>query len=215
MNTIKNILIAIMAIVIVMMKFQSCNLEKKNNEAVLSLLQLTQEKGELEKKVDEQGREISVAQNIILQKTNEIESQLKEIDELQTLTTKVQIRNRTVYNKIEVPLHDTLFIMRYDTIEAKSFEFNDGWLVMKGAIADSVLTFDSLSVVNKFNIEIGERKQGWFKKKEQVVYVRNANPHTKTDELYSYTLEDNKKWYQKDGLKIAGTAILTFLLVGL
>ena len=208
-------MIAIMAIVIVMMKFQSCNLEKKNNEAVLSLLQLTQEKGELEKKVDEQGREISVAQNIILQKTNEIESQLKEIDELQTLTTKVQIRNRTVYNKIEVPLHDTLFIMRYDTIEAKSFEFNDGWLVMKGAIADSVLTFDSLSVVNKFNIEIGERKQGWFKKKEQVVYVRNANPHTKTDELYSYTLEDNKKWYQKDGLKIAGTAILTFLLVGL
>jgi hypothetical protein len=215
MNTIKNILIAIMAIVIVMMKFQSCNLEKKNNEAVLSLLQLTQEKGELEKRVDEQGREISVAQNIILQKTNEIESQLKEIDELHTLTTKVQIRNRTVYNKIEVPLHDTLFIMRYDTIEAKSFEFNDGWLVMKGAIADSVLTFDSLSVVNKFNIEIGERKQGWFKKKEQVVYVRNANPHTKTDELYSYTLEDNKKWYQKDGLKIAGTAILTFLLVGL
>jgi hypothetical protein len=215
MNTIKNILIAIMAIIIVMMKFQSCNLEKKNNEAVLSLLQLTQEKGELEKKVDEQGREISVAQNIILQKTNEIESQLKEIDELHTLTTKVQIRNRTVYNKIEVPLHDTLFIMRYDTIEAKSFEFNDGWLIMQGAIADSVLTFDSLSVVNKFNIEIGERKQGWFKKKEQVVYVRNANPHTKTDELYSYTLEDNKKWYQKDGLKIAGTAILTFLLVGL
>jgi len=215
MNTIKNILIAIMAIIIIMMKFQSCNLEKKNNEAVASLLQMTQEKVELEKKVDEKGREIAVAQNIILQKTNDIEAQLKEIDELKTLTTKVQIRNHTVYNKIEVPLHDTLFIMRYDTIEAKSFEFNDGWLVMKGAIADSVLTFDSLSVVNKFNIEIGERKQGWFKKKEQVVYVRNANPHTKTDELYSYTLEDNKKWYQKDGLKIAGTAILTFLLVGL
>jgi len=208
-------LIAIMAIIIIMMKFQSCNLEKKNNEAVASLLQMTQEKVELEKKVDEKGREIAVAQNIILQKTNDIEAQLKEIDELKTLTTKVQIRNHTVYNKIEVPLHDTLFIMRYDTIEAKSFEFNDGWLVMKGAIADSVLTFDSLSVVNKFNIEIGERKQGWFKKKEQVVYVRNANPHTKTDELYSYTLEDNKKWYQKDGLKIAGTAILTFLLVGL
>lgn len=198
-----------------MMKFQSCNLQKKHDDAVLSLLQMTQQKTELEKKVDDQGREISVAQNVILQKTNDIEAQLKEIDELKTLTTKVQIRNHTVYNKIEVPLHDTLFIMRYDTIAAKAFRFDDGWLTMTGAIVDSVMTFDSLIVANKYNIEIGERKTKWYKKKEQVVYVRNSNPHTKTDELYSYTLEDSKKWYQRDGLKFAGGAILTLLLIGL
>ena len=214
-NTIKNILIAVMAILIIMMKFQSCSLEKKNNEAVASLLAMTQEKAELEKKVDEKGRELTTAQNIILQNSKDIQNQLKEIEELKTLKTKVQIRNHTIYNKIEVPLIDTLIVMQYDTIEAKKFQFDDGWLSMKGAIVDSVMTFDSLLVENKYNIEVGERKVKWWKKKEKVVVVRNDNPHTKTDELSSFTIEDKKKWYQSDGLKIAGTAILTILLVGL
>jgi len=43
--------------------------------------------------------------------------------------------------------------------------------------------------------------------------VRNENPYTSTDDLKFFILQDERKWYQKDGWKIIGTAIVTTFIV--
>jgi hypothetical protein len=62
------------------------------------------------------------------------------------------------------------------------------------------------------HIEVGDAKAGLLKR-EKRIYVRNENPYTSTDDLKFFILEDKKKWYQRDGWKILGTAIITTFIV--
>ena len=70
----------------------------------------------------------------------------------------------------------------------------------------------SILLKNQYTIEVGDEKVGLFKK-EKRIYVRNENPHTSTDDLKFFILEDDRKWYQKDAWKIIGTAVVTTFIL--
>jgi hypothetical protein len=99
-----------------------------------------------------------------------------------------------------------------DTIEYQKFSHSEKWFSINGKVQKKQLIIDSLSIHNEYTIEVGDAKVGLFKK-EKRIYVRNENPYTSTDDLKFFILQDERKWYQKDGWKIIGTAIVTTFIV--
>jgi hypothetical protein len=176
---------------------------------------LTEANTQLQKTIDDQGREITSTQNVVLAQTDEIQAQLKEIDELKKLEQKVVFSTETKYETLTIPIYDTLIVIKMDTIEAKGFVYNDTWLNLSANILDDQVIFDSLKVFNKYNIEFGETKGGLFKKKEKMVYIRNDNPHSTTKEVASFKLEETPKWYQRGVWKFLGGGVGALLLLGI
>ena len=208
----KNILIALLGIFIAILLFQGCDGDRKYKNSLEQILALNQNRQELQRTIDEQGREIVSTHNIILTKTKEVEEQLKEIAELKTLSQKVIFKTETKYKTLEVPVYDTIVVYQMDTIEAKKFTFDDPWLSLSAQVLEDKVIFDSLKVNNQYNIEFGESKGGIFKRREQMVYIRNENPHSTTKDVVSFKLEAEKKWYQRGVWKFVGGG-LAFLLV--
>lgn len=173
---------------------------------------LLHEKQGIEKLIDEQGRESAYLKATILTKDKAIQKQLKEIAQLKSLDTKIKIVNTTRIDTLLLELHDTTIISSNDTIRYQKFSHEEKWFTLNGKVKDKQLIIDSLRIHNQYTIETGDAKVGLFKK-EKRVYVRNENPYTSTDDLKFFILEDKKKWYQRDGWKIVGTAILTTFIV--
>lgn len=215
MDTLKNALIILLGIVIVFLTFDGCNSRHKYQNSLDQILALTKANTELQKTIDEQGREITSTQNVVLAQTDEIQEQLKEIDELKKLEQKVVFSTETKYETLTIPIYDTLIVIKMDTIEAKGFVYNDTWLNLSANILDDQVIFDSLKVYNKYNIEFGETKGGLFKKKEKMVYIRNDNPHSTTKEVASFKLEETPKWYQRGVWKVLGGGVGALLLLGI
>jgi hypothetical protein len=215
MDTLKNALIILLGIVIVFLTFDGCNSRNKYQNSLDQILSLTKANTELQKTIDDQGREITSTQNIVLAQTDEIQTQLKEIDDLKKLEQKVVFTTETKYETLTIPIYDTLIVIKMDTIEAKGFVYNDTWLNLSANILDDQVIFDSLKVYNKYNIEFGETKGGLFKKKEKMVYIRNDNPHSTTKEVASFKLEETPKWYQRGVWKVLGGGVGALLLLGI
>jgi hypothetical protein len=209
------VLIILLGIVIILLSFDGCNSRNKYQNSLDQILALTEANTQLQKTIDDQGREITSTQNVVLAQTDEIQAQLKEIDELKKLEQKVVFSTETKYETLTIPIYDTLIVIKMDTIEAKGFVYNDTWLNLSANILDDQVIFDSLKVFNKYNIEFGETKGGLFKKKEKMVYIRNDNPHSTTKEVASFKLEETPKWYQRGVWKFLGGGVGALLLLGI
>jgi len=127
-------------------------------------------------------------------------------------TTKIKIVNHTQIDTLILELHDTTLITSNDTIKYQKFGYSEKWFSLNGKVQEKQLIIDSLKIHNEYTIEVGDAKAGLLKR-EKRVYVRNENPYTSTDDLKFFILEDKRKWYQRDGWKIIGTAVVTTLLV--
>lgn len=191
---------------------RSCELVKEASQSTIDLLKLQQENLQLKKTIDDKGREIANIQVVVLDKDKKIQEQLKEINKLKSLDVKVIVDTKTIYDTMTIALHDTTIVTKTDTIRYQKFNFNDEWLILEGRVDNSKLFFDTLQVNNKYKIEIGEEKVGLFKKQKKV-YVINENPHTSTNDLQAFVLNDKKKWFQKDVWKIVGASLLTYFVV--
>lgn len=206
---VNRIVILSLIVTCVALFFRSC---QKDHEYSSSVEDLLRDKKGIEKLVDEQGRESAYLRATILTKDKAIQKQLKEISELKTLDTKIKIANHTQIDTLILELHDTTLITSNDTIKYQKFNHSERWFALGGKIQDKQLIIDSLKISNEYTIEVGDAKVGLFKK-EKRIYVRNENPYTSTDDLKFFILQDERKWYQKDGWKIIGTAIVTTFIV--
>lgn len=208
-KVINRLVILSLIVTCVALFFRSC---QKDHEYSSSVEDLLRDKKGIEKLVDEQGRESAYLRATILTKDKAIQKQLKEISELKTLDTKIKIANHTQIDTLILELHDTTLITSNDTIKYQKFNHSERWFALGGKIQDKQLIIDSLKISNEYTIEVGDAKVGLFKK-EKRIYVRNENPYTSTDDLKFFILQDERKWYQKDGWKIIGTAIVTTFIV--
>lgn len=206
---LNRLLIIALVVTCVSLIFRSCELKHQYSSDIQDLLQ---EKKGIEKLIDEQGRESAYLKATILSKDKAIQKQLKEIEQLKTLDSKIKIVNHTQIDTLILELHDTTLITLNDTINYQKFDYSERWFSLNGKVQEQKLIIDSLKIRNEYTIEVGDAKAG-FLKREKRVYVRNENPYTSTDDLKFFILEDKKKWYQRDGWKIIASAILTTFIV--
>lgn len=83
-------------------------------------------------------------------------------------------------------------VVYVDSFPEYSTEWKDRW--SEGFIrANRDSIFRSVKIKNEYEITLGALRNGWFKRKEYEVVVRNLNPNTLTSELRSFQVKEKPK----------------------
>lgn len=165
---------------------------------------------EVEKTRGENGELVAKATSIVFE-NEQLENQLKD-ERLKNLRTKVEFQTKTIYDTILMNVRDTIVIENGDTITKRTFVHKTDWISLKGEIHDSIINIQELSIHDSLDVQVGEEKDGWFKKKN-VVIIKSKNPNSDLQNIKPYEFKEKKKWYERDGWKIVTTAILTIALM--
>lgn len=135
--------------------------------------------------------------------------------------SKIQAKTIIVEKKIPIRTEKVIII---DTSNEMGLDTNfyvqvpldivakDSWFTIIGRVDTSMFHLDTLAVLNKLSITIGEKKGKWWQKNEPLVEVKSANPHTKV-EIENVTIEQKGKFWQKFLFGALIGSIGTFLLL--
>lgn len=121
----------------------------------------------------------------------------KRIGNLNNLTSALKIE-LTAKEDLQLPVTDTIVIIKHDTIKGGSLHFHDRFLTLNGLCLD-----DSLYVRYQFrtglDIATYWKREGWFKPRSLVVNIKPDNPHVRITGLDHYSITEKKRFYQTKG----------------
>ena len=130
----------------------------------------------------------NVKQEVIELPTNTLQA-TKENKNLSKLETKVHFKTIVTLDTLRVTLTDTIIVEQEDTMPIKKFNYADRWLAMGGKIENNIVSFDSLRIVNSYNVEIGKERKWLLGKEKKVIYIRDENPHSNTTDVTSFVID--------------------------
>jgi hypothetical protein len=209
----KNLIIIALSIICIFFIFKGC--ARKNIIDELSdkveLLEFASEglNTQIRQEITKNG-ELIAKTDVLSIENEQLKHKIKNKD-LKNIQSSVQFVSNTIYDTIVMVKKDTIVVKDGVSKNVQYFEKVDKWLTLKGYVDSNSVNIDTLSMVNDFDVQLGQEKDGWFKKKN-VVIIQSKNPHTKIDSIKPYVFPEKKKWYQRDGWKIIGTALLTSYL---
>lgn len=153
---------------------------------------------EYSQKKNELGMNIATQEQLILQKTKELESLLLENSKLKKLKSQVEIQTNTILKQVFVPFTDT--IIDSTGVVEKRFDLETEWYDIKGNVNNNGIYFDTLAFRDKIRINTGYAKakgiNGFLGAKVPTVEVINENPYTSLSGMKNITLEEKKPWYK-------------------
>jgi uncharacterized lipoprotein YehR (DUF1307 family) len=113
--------------------------------------------------------------------------------------TITKIVTEIIYKDIPVYYTDTL---PCDTFNIPFTHVND-WITINGRSHNKGLDFENINITNDLLIVTGEKKNGLFKRNEQVVSVVSNNPYLKVTNLSNYSIKAKTPFYDKWWFKAA------------
>jgi hypothetical protein len=192
---------------------------------------------EFEKKANKLGQEVDLQNQMVVQKTKDIEKELLKNSLLTKLNEQVKFEASTkiknimaIYSgtsgKEVITIHDTIKLPGgrdsiTTTIGIKvgtAFKADTSqWYKIAGTIQKEGIKFDSVSFKSAFTLNIGEKRvkgyKGWLLgKKEAKVELINPNPYTKVDVMKNIKLED-RKWWDNGWVKFGAGVFLGGTLI--
>lgn len=208
MSYLLNVILVILIIAGVTLHIRSLKISAGDNQAIADFFEL--EKEQLMQDRNLLVQEIkTVNQNIVSSddKIKELSEELKEYKKINSYTKAellteirgisvgyIPVQGETEYVYVPdtncVPI-DTL--NKYYTQLPKGVEFKDEWISFNATVGKKLFTLDSMKVINKFDVTIGERVVGKkflvFNKKEAVVDLKSYNPYTGIPYLNNIVVE--------------------------
>lgn len=185
-----------LVIVLAFMLFKSC--EKQNEQAgLIETISATLDTTRNE--LGQQSASISVISTEREKDFLKIKTQDSTIQWLQSVVKdyKGRLKQAVVLSNTTESNGSTETIVRIDTVDNVIYEtyctewenrWEKGWIE---AGRDSI--HRKIQFKNEYELTIGNRSNGWFKKKTFDVSILNLNPNTYTTELRAYSVKENPK----------------------
>jgi len=129
------------------------------------------------------------------------DSLIKELKDLRIKKPKTitKIVTEIVFKDVLVYYTDTL---PCDTFNIP-FTHVDDWITINGYSHNKGLDFKNISITNDLLIVTGEKKNGLFKRNEQVVTVTSKNPYLEVKNITNYAIKPKVPFYDKWWFKAA------------
>jgi len=123
------------------------------------------------------------------------DSLMKELEDLRIKKPKTitKIVTEIVFKDVLVYYTDTL---PCDTFNVP-FSYVDKWISLNGRSHNKGLDFASINITNDMLIVVGEKKNGLFKRNEQVVTVTSKNPYHSVTSLTNYAIKPKVAFHDK------------------
>lgn len=218
--------------VVIIFCVRSCHLRDLTIDGNGVKIQMYEGKAnEFEKKANKLGQEVALQNQMVVQKTKDLEKELLKNSLLTRLNEQVKFEAKTMIKRIEaqysgttgtevVTVHDTIRLADGTKKDTTTYAVKVGtkfradtsqWYTIAGSIGKKGVKFDTVSFKSAFTLNVGEKRvkgyKGWlFGKKEAKVELINPNPYTTVDVMKNVKLED-KKWWDNGWVKF-GTGVL-------
>lgn len=129
---------------------------------------------------------------------------------IQKPSTIIRGKTETLIDSVFVPYDRPVHIVN-DSFCA-DFHWNDSiWISINGWVNQDGVFIENLKLQDDMLIVVGEKDNGFWRRDEYVVALRNANPHVHVDELEHYNIKPKVKFYDRLWFKAAlfgaGTAV--------
>jgi len=224
---LKTIIIIILLIGIGYFAIKSWNTNRLYTNAQSELNISNAKNQTLKTKVDKQGKDYQIQAQILLTKNEAIKAGLLRIQELKDLNIKrvstiVRLTEKIAILESDTAYSDTLIIYMDPNLHSYvrvpfKFEFIDKWLKEYGKVTTSGVIRDSLTIISKPSLIFGKEKQGFLKKKKDVLIYKNENPYISAVHMNNFIIKDEKYLYEKNSFwftfgTILGGAVTVYVL---
>jgi hypothetical protein len=144
-----------------------------------------------------------------------LEIERKELmDEVKNMRIK---KPQVITNIVTETRVDSLFIPFDKPVPCDSFyatfEFQqDDWLFLKGEVTNEGVLVGELLIPDTLFIVVGEKKNGFLKRNEIIIAVKNKNPLINVTDIENYIITPKRRFWQKPWF--IGLVGLTGFVVG-
>jgi len=213
-STIKFVLVVIIGLLVWLLLNRQGRISSLNS----SLKSLDLKSQEYKTVINNYGIEVIEQKQLILSQKNAINTGILELNYWKTVKSKIEYEYKTIIDSFYIPYIDSIHIS--DTIYPKGFietpkRFkidSTNLFKVNGIVLIDGVIIDSIIIENKIEIIVGTKKNGLFKKNEQIVSVKNSNPLIKSIGLNNVVIENKNPFYKKNSF-IAGVTFFASYFV--
>lgn len=211
-----------MAIIVVgiTLHLQSLKISGGDNQAMINYFEM--EKEQLIQDRELLVQEVKTINQNIVSSDEEIKKLSKELSEYKVILSHTKAEIVSELKNIDIPyivvdnpiyLSDTgctsnKIVKEFFIQVPSKVNYSDQWTSFNGTLGKDKFTLDSLSMINKFDITIGEKKVGKkllvFNKYEPVVEMKSYNPYSSVPYMNNLTVEKKRNNF---GGKTIGYAV--------
>ena len=162
-----------------------------------------------ETQIDEMGRETAIQEQTIVNQRAMNTILRAENEELKKVKARVIVKQVTSLDTILMTLTDTVMVLGADTPRTvRSFRYGDEWTDIRGLVLDSAVQITRLDIRDSLSVTIGEKRNGFLRRRSKVIQVKNHNPHTAVQGLSNIIVQRNRKkiWTFLGGVAVGVTA---------
>ena len=193
--TAKDILYVFVIIIIILLYLDSCQskntLEKEVSDYV-SYKDTVMSYKDKNGKLTSYNTSLQMSEETLLRMNEELSGDLKRLKlknptSITKVTTNTIIDTFVVEHTEKIPC-DTFTLIKF--VDSTHYKINY-------TLTQSAMTFNSISIPNKQQIIVAEKKNGIFKKNEYSVVVENSNPYMMVTGVQNYTIKVETPIYQR------------------
>ena len=196
-----NILLTIGLLAVIALNIRTCNSNRQFSNSVGDIINYEDsakvyksKNGELvyyNTSLEVSLKELAVAKDSLMKLVKDIG--IKKPKSITQVITKISYVDVPVYYTDTIPC---------DTF-AVPFTYTDEWLAIHGISNNDGLNIQRININSGLTIVTGEKKNGLFKRNEQVVSVVSDNPHLRVTNLTNYNIKPKVPFYDKWWFKAA------------
>lgn len=145
-------------------------------------------------------------EDLVISKDAELQDMANNFSKVKTVTkyvTVLKLDTIKVPFDVEIPCE----FERYDLIDTKHYSF-DYKFTNKG------FSIKNLSIPDSISIVTGTKRKWFLGKETHTIDITHSNPNIQTTGLDHYEITNQKKWYQKDAVKMTAAVVLFELAKG-
>lgn len=196
-----NIIFTIGLLALLVLNIRTCNSNRQFSNSVESIINYKDsakvyksKNGELvyyNTSLEVSLKELSVAKDSLMKLMKDLG--IKKPKSFTEITSTISYVDVPVYYTDTIPC---------DTF-AVPFKYTDEWLAIHGISNNNGLNIQRININSGLTIITGEKKNGLFKRNEQVVSVVSSNPHLRVTNLSNYNIKPKVPFYDKWWFKAA------------
>lgn len=206
--SLKDILIVILSVIIVFLAiFSGGNNNDSDYSSLLSYME--KEKEQMIQSNDLLVQEISIVNQNLVSSTKKVKELSQQFDNYKKIQSHIKAEILSKIEGITIPVitidkpiylsdtgcTDNKIIKEHFIQIPSKVNFSDTWVSFNGTIGKQ-FTIDSLSMINKFDVTIGEKKVGKkmliFNDYEPIVELKSYNPYTTIPYVNNIIVEEKK-----------------------
>ena len=193
--TTKDILYVFVIVIIILLYFDSCNSKnnlKKEVSDYVSYQDTVMSYKDKNGKLISYNTSLQLSEETLLRVNKELSGdlnrlKLKNPSSITNVTTNTVIDTFVVEHTKKIPC-DTFTLVKF--VDSTHYKIDY-------TLTQSAMTFNRISIPNKQQIIVAEKKNGMFKKNEYAVVVENTNPYMMVTGIQNYTIKVETPIYQR------------------